>query len=106
MRLCTAGVDRDGRDGVGSGHWSNRKPLGDPVEHAMRHFGIRFLQCVAECQRVRGAVALDHHSLEPDQRRAVIATRIDAALEGIEGRKGEYSQSLSKRVTRELLAEI
>ena len=51
-------------------------------------------------------MALDHHPLEPDQRRAVIATWIDAALEGIESRKGEHGQSLSKRVARELLAQI
>ena len=66
----------DGRDG---GH--RRDPLRDAVEHAVRDFGVRLVQRDAKRERVRAAMALHDDALQADERRAVVAARIDAPLE-------------------------
>jgi hypothetical protein len=47
----------------------------------MDHLGVRLAQRKGEREPVGAAVALDHDALEPDQRCAVVAARIDALLE-------------------------
>ena len=68
----------------------------------MRDFGVRLAQRVAEAQHVGAAVALHDDALQADQRRAVVAARIDALLERHQrGIRGERRQ-LAQRIAREL----
>ena len=48
----------------------------------MRGFGIGLAQRVLERERIGGAVALDDHALQADERRPVEQARIDPMLEG------------------------
>ena len=71
----------------------------------MRDFRVRLAQRVLERERVGRAVALDHHALEPDQRRAVVAARVDASLERVQSRQRGERDHLAKDVPGKFLAQ-
>ena len=76
-RRSRDGPQRRRRGSVRDRH--RRDALRDPVEHAVRDLGVRLVQRVLERERVGAAVALHDDALQADERRAVVAARIDRA---------------------------
>src|ERR1700687_4923062 len=79
--------------------------LRNALQYAVRDFGVGLFERVAESKRVRVAVALDDPALQSDERRPVVAPRVDAPLERRQHRQREQAEQLAHRIARELLAQ-